>query len=505
MTKTRVLIVGAAFVWLVGLLVRFHLLRTPVGMLNSDEAYTGLQAMSILQGDLPVVLRGAGYTAIVDSYFFVPFVWIFGAHVVPLKLLSSLWWSGAAVLMYVLAKRFVGRSWGLLAASMVWVAPGALMLLSTRAYEAYGLGLLTSVFTAFATIRVLTGAELHRRWVMLAGAGAGLAFYLHPMFIAVALPIVTVPCWVYRREIRRWWFPAVCSAVFVNLPLLLWNVRNSWPSLSQPAPATEPALTRLCRFFTGLLPRSFGLKNPGGEWIWGSASIVLYVTFLGLIVWGLVGLVRLGVRGLVVALPAILCWPILSLFSNMGFVDDGRYAIVGFPFLIIALVVGVRSVVVLIKWPVMTGYIAPIIAAVMWAGIFLIPWVKDYAPDVVDDPNADVQAIVDVLLADNFEYAAGNYWVTLRIEYQSDRQVLTALAGHPWGAIFPWQPQFPWGVRFPQAQAEVMSADPSAVAYVFLPGDEQVDILRLPIEEYERREVGGAVLYLPLVRSVVPE
>jgi hypothetical protein len=226
---------------------------------------------------------------------------------------------------------------------------------------------------------------------------------------------------------------------------------------------------------------------------------------LGLIVWGVVELVRIGARGLVIAIPAIFCWPILSLFSNMGFVTDGRYTIVGFPFLIIALVVGVRSLVVRMKRPQLTSFIAPVIAGVLWVSIFLIPWVQDNAPDVVDDPNADVQAIVDVLLADNYEYATGNYWVTLRIEYQSDRQVLTAVAGHPWGAIFPWQPQFPWGVRFPEAQAEVMSANPSAVAYVFLPGDEQVDILRLPIEEYERREVGGAVLYLPLVHSVVPE
>ena len=505
MTKTRLLIVGAVFVWLFGLLMRFHLLRTPAGALNADEAYTGLQAMSILHGDLPVLMRGAGYTAIFDSYFFAPFVWIFGAHVVPLKLLSSLWWAGAAILMYWLAKRFVGRGWGLLAASMVWVAPGALMLLSTRAYEAYGLGLLVSVLTASAAIWVVADNDLRRRCVMLTGAGAGMAFYLHPMFIAVALPIMAVPCWIHRREIRRWWIPAAGSAVFVNLPLLLWNVRNSWPSLAQPAPSTESAPTRLCRFFTGLLPRSFGLKNPGGEWIWGSASIVLYVMLLGLIVWGIIGLMRLGAQGLVIAFPAIFCWPILSLFSNMGFVTDGRYTIVGFPFLIIALVVGVRSLVLLVKSPQLTGFIAPVIVGVLWVSIFLIPWVNDYAPDVVDDPNADVQSIVDVLVADKYEYAAGNYWLTLPIEYQSNRQVLTAVAGHPWGAIFPWQPQFPWGVRFAQAQAEVMSADPSAVAYVFLPGDEQVDILRLPIEEYERQEVGGAVLYLPLVHSVVPE
>ena len=388
---------------------------------------------------------------------------------------------------------------------MIWVAPGALLLLSTRAYEAYGLGLLTVVLTAVATVRVVDDVDLSRRWVMLAGGGAGLAFYLHPMFLAVAVPMMLVPCWKMRRELRRWWLPAVGSAIFVNIPLLFWNVRNSWPSLSQPAPATESAITRLGRFFSGLLPRAFGLRNPAGEWIWGATSVVLYLLVLLAVVWGVIGLARLGPRGLVLALPTVLCWPILSLFSNMGFVDDGRYAIVGFPFLIIALVVGVRSLAILIKWTQFTGLVAPISVGVVWVAVLVIPWIANYAPDVVNDPNANVQAIVDVLTDEEFEYAAGNYWLTLPIEYQSDRQIVTAVAGHPWGAIFPWQPQFPWGVRFADTQAEVMAAYPSDVAYVFLPGDEQVSALRLSVEEYERREVGGAVLYLPLMHSVVPE
>jgi hypothetical protein len=63
--------------------------------------------------------------------------------------------------------------------------------------------------------------------------------------------------------------------------------------------------------------------------------------------------------------------------------------------------------------------------------------------------------------------------------------------------VFPWQPKFPWGVRFAERQAEVLSQPSYDVAYVFLPGDEQVGALPLPVEEYERREVGGAVLYLP--------
>jgi hypothetical protein len=75
MIKPRLLAIGAIIVGLFGLAIRVHLLRSPAGALNADEAYTGLQAMSILNGELPVIMGGAGYTAIFDSYFFVPFVW----------------------------------------------------------------------------------------------------------------------------------------------------------------------------------------------------------------------------------------------------------------------------------------------------------------------------------------------------------------------------------------------------------------------------------------------
>jgi hypothetical protein len=43
MTKPRLLAIGAIIVGLFGLAIRVHLLRTPAGALNADEAYTGLQ------------------------------------------------------------------------------------------------------------------------------------------------------------------------------------------------------------------------------------------------------------------------------------------------------------------------------------------------------------------------------------------------------------------------------------------------------------------------------
>ena len=82
-----ILVLGA-----VGYLIRAYILRTPLGELNADEAFTGLQALEIAKGDLPIVYRGIGYTGIIDSYVYAPFTMIFGARVIPLKLLTSLWW-----------------------------------------------------------------------------------------------------------------------------------------------------------------------------------------------------------------------------------------------------------------------------------------------------------------------------------------------------------------------------------------------------------------------------
>jgi len=491
----------AALIGVTGLAVRLWLLGTPAGALNADEAYTGLQALAILDGDLPVVIRGAGYTAVLDSYAFAPFVALFGAHVVPLKLLSGLWWALAAVVAFATVKRLArALSWDTawapwLAAAMVWLAPGALMQISTRAYEAYGLGLLAVATTTWLVVRVLVDGIGSTRLVVVAGAAGGLAFYLHPMFAAVVVPLVAVPCWVHRRRLREWWLPAVGGAVLVNLPLLAWNARNGWPSLDEPSPAQDTYIERLGRFFSGLLPRAFGTMNADGEWTWGAVSVALYAVLMIVAAWGVVTLSRRGAVGRAVALPAVLCWPLLAAFSSLWYVADGRYAIVGFPFVVSVIVAGLVDLVRRVGW--LSGWVTGAALVCAWPMLLVVPWLGSNAGGRVDDPNAGTQAIVDTLEAEGFGYAAGNYWLTLPVEYQSDRRIRTAVAGHPWGVVFPWQPKFPWGVRFAERQAEVLSQPSYDVAYVFLPGDEQVGALPLPVEEYERREVGGAVLYLP--------
>jgi len=496
--RTRVAL--AALIGVVGLAVRLWLLGTPAGALNADEAYTGLQALAILDGDLPVVIGGAGYTAVLDSYLFAPVVALFGAHVVPLKLLSGLWWGAASIVAFATAGRLLralscqGAWMPWAVATMVWVTPGALMQISTRAYEAYGLGLLAVFGAMLLTLRVLTEGPDRRGLVVATGAAYGLAFYLHPMFAAAVLPLAAVPCWVNRDRGRRWWVPVVGGALLVNLPLLAWNAKNGWPSLDEPSPAQDTYVDRLARFFTGLLPRALGTMNTDGSWTWGAVSVALFVAVLATAAWGVVVLARRGPVGLAIALPTVFVWPLLASFSSMWFVADGRYAIVGFPFVVVSTAAGVLDLAR--RLPVRADAIGATLA-VAWVALLVVPWVAVNDGDRVDDPNAGTQAIVDTLEAEGYRYAAGTYWLTLPIEYQSDRRIRTAVAGHPWGVVFPWQPRFPWGVRFAEQQGEVLAQPSYDIAYVFQPGDEQVLALPLPIEEYERREVGGAVLYLP--------
>ncbi len=489
----------------VGYAIRGYLLGTKFGELNADEAFTGLQALEIAKGDLPIVYRGIGYTGIVDSYVFAPFTMLFGARVVPLKLLTSLWWIASSVVMFHVVRSIRRDSgcehpdrWAWLGAGMLWLTPGAMMVVSIRAWEAYGLLLATTFASAYMVRRVVLKESNVRRDVLWAGALLGFAFYLHPMTLAAVIPITLVPCWTFRRRVRNWWIPALGAAVFVNIPFLAWNVKNDWLSLSQPSPPMNSTWDRLSSFFTGLLPRAFGFMNMDGSWIWGAVSVVIYLLALALMVLGVTVLVRKVPGGLVFALPAVLCWPILSLFNNMWFVEDGRYSSVGFPFLVVAMVVGLADIARRLL-PRFTGRSAFAVALAVWLGVLVLPWSKVNAGPRVEDPNERIRVLVEILEDEDFRYAAGNYWLMNPIEYQSNQRIHVAVHGHPWGVLFPWRPKLPWGVSFAQRQVEVLSQDPLDIAYVFLAGDERLEVLPLPVEQYERREVMGAVMYLPLV------
>lgn len=481
---SRRLRLAALVVLVTGIALRWWVLRTPQGALNADESYTGLQAMEILRGDLPIVFEGQAYTAVPESYLFAPFAWLFGAHIVPLKLLASLLWGVTALLVYRILRPRLGNAWALAGAAFLWIAPGTSMVMSLRTYEGYASGMVIMLLAAAATERLLRADAPTVRSSAVVGALLGLLVYVHPMFVAVALPLGLVPAGRHRRDIRRWWLPSIAAAIAVNIPFLIWNIRNNWDSLDQPTAGSDSSITRIGRFFSDLMPRALGLRDFDGAWTLGrTLGIVLALVIVGVTAVGCVSMWRRGSAHRVYVVPVVLAWPVMSLFSNLEYVADGRYGMIVLPFVIIDLTIGLSVLARRIGHDPLIPVTAVVVA---WSALLVVPWAVNNLGGSVNDPNADLRHVVDALDTAGIEYVAGNFWWVLPVEYATDGDIRGEVVGNP------------FVVRLPESHRVVQDAADDEVAFVFDSKDDDIQRLRLPIERYQRQEIGEAILYVPM-------
>ena len=507
-TSRWLYVAGLAVIAAFGLFLRIWVTGRASAEMNSDEYFTGLQAMAILEGDRPIIYRGIGYTAVIDSYLLAPIYWFANAPITVLKLFNAPWWALTAIFSALTVRRSISNTDAessrlhMFVGSLIWLTPGALLIVSTRSYEAYGLLLLSIAITHYVAVRSIETAGTDRRWSYALGFAAGFTFFLHPMTLTAFVPMLIVTTLRARREIRTYWIPVTIGAVIANLGFLSWNIKNNWMSLAVP-PANDSYAERIPRIFTSLIPRAIGFMNLNGEWTLGTFSVVLYVIVLACSAIGVITLLRRGWLGAVIAIPALLVWPMLAGLSSTWFVADGRYAIVGFPQLVMVTVIGLHEIAQRLQSMAKSetvrniGTALPASFAVIWivaGGIF---WLRANAGPAVDDPNARMRAVTELLESENIDYAAGNYWHVHPVEYLSGGDIHVAVAGHPWGAYLEWRPELPWGVMFPARQPEIAAQPDTEVAYIFDASDEQIGTLRMTPESYTRHQIGSSVVYIP--------
>ncbi len=478
---------------IVGLLTRWWVLSTGWGGLNADEAVTGLGAIDAVHGRFDIVIPGNAYTANFESYLFAPFVAVFGTHVTPLKLLPIVLWAAACLALATLVRRVAGSLAGVVAGALLWLVPGALLVLSTKAYLAYAGGLLLVVLSLSALIRVLESDEPQAQHAAIAGVLLGLAVWAHPMYLAVLIPACVVVGLRHLRNWRRWWLPAAAGAIIVDLPWIAWNVRHGFPSLASEVvdDSRGTYLERLGRFFSGLLPRDLGLLDPGGtRWTFGRPiSVVIYLLVLLVVVIGGIRLARAGRGGRLLAVCLVAVWPLMAVFSPLGFVLDGRYGIGPSAVVFAALGVGIAD---LAQWAgrakPTVARVASVVVVAAWVGVLVLPYQwRIIGHQRVDDPNAAMAQLVDYLESNDIHNVAGSYWAVIPVTYFTDARIPSAVtAGFP--------------IRYPHYQRIVEAADPAEVAFVFQSTDENPGALRQPPGGYERVEVAGFIVYMPKAR-----
>lgn len=496
-------VAAIAFVALAGVLARRVVLRSPSGRLNSDEAYLGIEAFEVLVGRFPIVLGGTVYTAVFEAYLFAPWVAVVGAGILPLKLVAMTFWAIASLVIAAIAHRIVSldesvrsgraaRLAALAAGTAAWVTPGALLTVSTNAYASYASGMAVTATAFLVAHRLVDHPDPGRRLPLMLGVLAGAGFWMHPMFLSTLVPMLAVVVIRHRRSARVWIWTTIGGLIGCG-PLLIWNAANAWPSLTSPVEVEGSYTERLSTFLRDLVPRAFGLRDGRLEWMLGPVlGPLLYVALLGAALGGAIVAFRSTTRPSRFLLPAVLAgvFPIMALFPPLIFANDGRYGIVSFPFLVVALAVASTW---LARWSSRfaerTGGSVIVVAGVLlWLGAFVGPHLQLLLDGTDGDPNAPVHEVVDRLRAADIAHVYGSYWRVLPVEFVGDR----AITG---GVLAP----FP--VRFPERQAEVEAvgaATPERVAFVFQPSDEDPSRLWLPVGEYRREVVGDTVLYLPV-------
>lgn len=470
----------------VGIVLRAWIIGSAFGELNADEAYTGLQSIGVLRdGRFPIVIDGNVYSAAIEAYLFSPVLVFAGGSLVTLKWLFVALWGAAAVATFGAAQRLLNRRAAALAAALVWLAPGALLVLSTTAYMCYALGLTVVVGALWASTTLADQATATVRQSAIVGSLAGLAFYIHPMFITIVAPIIAVAAFAHRRDWRRWWLPAAIAAFLANLPFLAWNAVNSWPSLKAQAYPPGSYLDRFEGFFTGLLPRGLGLRKFDGTWVFGKPiGLLLYAAIIGGVVYGCVVLIKASTRPSRWIVPAgLACLPLMALLPHLIFVADGRYSIIPFPLMAIAL--GAAGSSFMKSWNRQRTTFALVSLVALWVALTTLPFLNRQNVALADNPNAWQDRVIARLHELDIDRLAGYYWFVLPIEYRTDQEIRTAIAGNP------------YVIRFPESQRLVETARPETVAFLFPSGEQDPNWFYMSIDNYRQEDFGGMILYVP--------
>ncbi len=487
-TRVRLLTVGCiAGILVVGLALRGWTIGSVFGALYADEAYAGLQSIGVVRdGRFPVVIDGSVYSAAIEAYVFGPPLALAGGSVAVLKWLFVCVWAVAAAASFGATRRLAGRRAAAIAGALTWLAPGGLLVLSTRAYMGYALGLAVAAATVWAAAVVADQATPSPRSSAVLGFLAGLAFYIHPMWVTVLAPVAMVVAFVHRRDWKRWWVPAIGAALAANLPFLLWNALNGWPSLHSQWYPPGTYSDRITGFATGLLPRAFGLRGFDGEWVFGKPlGLLLYAAIMVGIVAGCVVLVRAHRRPSRWLVPAGLlgCLPLMALLPHLIYVADARYAIIPFPLMMIALGAALGKAIAGVKPRLALAAVAAV--ALLWVAVTIVPFMKQQDGFTSADPNAWQERVIARLDEVGISHLAGDYGLVLPVEYRSDRAIRTAVAGNP------------YVIRFPLSQRIVGSVPAEQVAFLFPPGSPEPVWFYLPVDEYRQEDLGGVILYLP--------
>lgn len=470
---------SVALVAVVGLLLRIWLLQTPLGVLDADEAVGGLIARHFLDGEVAVFLWGNAWGGTLEAVVTAAIFAVLGSSVAAAKLVMTGFYATACVLTWRLGRGIVGEGSARLAAALLWLFPGALVLLSTKARLYYGAAMV------IATAIVLLALRLQDRPRVpdMLGLGLllGLGLWTAPFVFYVAVP---TGVWLLWRNRRLWrWAPLlVPGALLGALPWLVFNLERGFPSLDEPSlPVATSYFGRLSGFFTHLLPALLGFRlNASMEWVGGTVGVMAYIAILAGLGWFAVR----HRRRLAPLLAIIAGYPLIFAVPQASHhVAEPRYGLVLAPVVMLVVAYALRRRVRTVG-PQLGVLVAATLATVA-ATTATVEFTERF-PGQQDVAPPPLAPLVAELEGRDVNTVYSDYWIAYRLSFETGEDIVATPVDF---------------VRYGPHDAQVRQAAERErrSTYVVHDGAGKDAALRESLEErglaYERRVAGDFAVY----------
>lgn len=417
--------VGVGLVVVMGVVLRALVLSRALGVLDADEATTGLVARHFLHnGEHPVFYWSSNYGGTLEAVVTAGAFALFGSSVLVLKVVAVAWYAAGCALTWRVGRRLVSDRVGAVAALLMWVWPASYLWWSTKSRGFYGALLVLGLVIALTALRV---AESPRRWLdwLAMGLAVGLGWWTSPQIMVLAVP---VGVWLLARNWRavRFAWIAVPGMVVGAAPWLAWNLRHDFASFDvPPQPVTAPYLERLRGFWTEGLPMATGLRVPYAmawvkPWVAALYPVLLVAVAVAVVVrWRRTGVLLVGTVVLFSVLYALNPLTVGSV--------DGRYVFILAPviaLLVAAVVVGRAGVVAMT-------------AAVGLSGLGLTAMHNGNTFYASDRPvPISLSPLVQALDAEGLRSVVADYSIAYRLAFETDERIIAV--GAPYNRYQPY-------------------------------------------------------------------
>ena len=283
----------------VGLFLRLHFLFMTDWGIEADEAIVGLMAKHIIEGKpWPVFYYGQYYMgspeAIVTAFVF----WLFGQSNVNLKLVPLIVSLVQILLVYSLAKRFLGRTGARIAAWLTAVGPSVLIVWSTKPRGGFIELVAIGTYCLLLAVDLLESKRIHYKKLGLLGLLLGFGWWINNqiLFYIAAIGISFVVSFIKRYgfwlSAKQCLWTLVCffigGAPFWHVNLFTKPMFKSWGVLGNAA-GGQDILEHISGYFFNAIPILFGARRMWGtqdlfeyssEIVWLLYAISLTVFFL---------------------------------------------------------------------------------------------------------------------------------------------------------------------------------------------------------------------------------